>query len=210
MPEGDQDQANAQPPAEPQAPKGKTFTQEDLDRINAETRRKAADTEAKRILEALGIEDVEKGKAIIKAAQAADEAAKSELQRAQEENLRLKAQADQATAKAREVFVRARVENALRDAGINPQRVEGALRLAPLGEVQVADDGSIAGVEEAVKAVKESSPEWFGAPGQPFSAPDASGGGEAAGFDWKKASADERKAALAKIGVKPVSTNLRF
>lgn len=205
MPEGDPTPtieptpgSNVSPPA------GKTFTQEDVDRINAETRRKAEEAAAKRLLAELGIEDVGKGKELFASAKAAEEASKSELQRAQEENLRLKAQAEAAQAQARSTLVRSRVENALRDAGINPQRVEGAIRLAPLGDVKVSDDGSIAGIEEAVKAVKEASPEWFGAPGQPFSAPDASGGSlPPSTFDWRTATPEQKKREMAKLGLKP-------
>lgn len=205
MPEGEttpgeqgQGEGSGTPPPTPPAAK---FTQEDVDRINAETRRKAEEAAAKRLLQELGIEDVEKGKAALAAAKAAEDASKSELDKAREELERLRVEKETISARERNTLVKAELKSALRDAGINPQRIDGALRLAPLGEVQVADDGTVAGVAEVVRAVKEASPEWFGAAGQPFTAPEATPGSGSAEFQWATATPEERDAELRKLGV---------
>jgi hypothetical protein len=183
------------PPGAPAA----TFTQADVDRINAETRRKAEESAQRKLLDSLGITDVDAGKAIIEAARAAEENAKTELQRAQDEAARYRAQAEQANANAEQALIRSRVENALRDAGINPARVDGAIKLASLGDVKVTDSG-VVGVESVVEGIKTASPEWFGAPGRPFQAPDASGGGSVP-VDFRTAPPEAYEAELRKLGV---------
>lgn len=210
-PVGEQGQGEPGAGAIPPAPASQqpTFTQADLDRINADTRRTEAEKERKRLLAELGLEDVESGKAAIAAAKAAEEASKSELQRAQEERDRAITKAVEAEARSTQVLIRARVEAALRDEGINPARVDHAIRLAPLGDVKVGDDGTVAGVEGAVKSVKDASPEWFGAPGKAFSAPDASGGAPPP-VDYRTAPKEDRDAALRAINVKPVTRALSY
>lgn len=210
MPEGDPatgdggDGAKADPQSG-SAPQPK-FTQEDVDRFNADTRRKAEESATRRVLEQLGVDDVEKAKAIIEAQKAADDAAKSELQKAQEELDRVKSENAKISEKAQRVLVLAELKGALRDAGINTSRLDGALKLADLGVVKVADDGALTGIEDVVKSVKDASPEWFGAPGKSFSAPDASGGsGEGAGFNWQNATKEQRDAELRKLNVGPTS-----
>lgn len=212
MPEGDPITDPAPPVTDPAAGggSGTTFTQAQVDAFNAETRRKAAEAEQRRVLEALGVQDVDSAKAIIDAAKAADEAAKTELQKAQEENARLKAAADAATAKATNTLVLSKVENALRDAGINPARVEGALLLAPLSEVKVSDNGAVEGVEDVVKAVQAKSPEWFGVPGKTFTAPDVTGGGGNDPVDYRTASPADRARLLSEYNVKPSRAGIAY
>lgn len=211
MPEGDpasgdqggEGQGGTGTPAPPATTPAK-FTQEDVDRINADTRRKAEEAATRKVLEQLGVDDVEKAKQIIEARKAADDAAKSELQKAQEENERLKSENTKVSERAHKVLVLAELKGALRDAGINTSRLDGALKLADLDVVKVAESGALTGIEDVVKSVKDASPEWFGTPGKPFSAPDASGGsGEGAGFNWQTATTEQREAELRKLNIGP-------
>jgi thioesterase domain-containing protein len=175
----------------------------------ADLRRKESESATRKVLASLGIEDVDKAKAAIEAAKAADEASKTELQKAQDAVAAAVARADEAEAKARGTLVLSKLENQLRDAGINPQRVDGAMKLAPLNDVQIAADGSIVGLEDAVKAVKEASPEWFGAPGKPFSAPEIGGPPPEISFGPGTDPA-ARAAELAKYSVKPVHRAISY
>jgi hypothetical protein len=59
-----------------------TMTQAELNKIDAETKRKAKEAERKALLEALGVEKLDDAKAIIKAAKDAEEANKSEVDKA--------------------------------------------------------------------------------------------------------------------------------
>lgn len=69
-------------------------------------------------------------------------------------------------------------ENALRDAlseaGAQPKRLRAALRVADADLLDVDGEGNVSGLEEAVAAVKEQVPEWFGepAPDNPPPTPD--------------------------------------
>jgi multidrug efflux pump subunit AcrA (membrane-fusion protein) len=211
---GDPTQGGGAPPSNPPAPgsqsgaSDKTFTQADVDRINAETRRKAEEAAQRRFLEQLGVDDVDKAKEIIAQQRASEDAAKTELQKAQEAREAAERTATEATAKAESILKLSELKSALRDAGINPGRIEGAVKLADLGSVTVTDTG-VAGIEKVVEAVKAASPEWFGAAGKPFSAPDASGGGEPK-FDYRTASPEERSRRLRELNVKPVSHGVSY
>lgn len=164
------------PPAAPPAPAGSggpTFTQADLDAIAGRTRAEARQAAEKEILQALGVDNVDAARAAVEAARAAEDAQKTEVQRLTDERDRLAKEAEEARASANATFAMTRVEGALRDAGIKPDRIPAALRLADLGGITVTGT-EVSGITEAVESVKQASPEWFG-PTVP-SAPDASGG----------------------------------
>lgn len=157
----------AAPPAPPVAPQ---FTQADLDKIAGNARQDGRAAGQKELLEALGVQDIDAAKVRIEAAKAAEDAQKTELQRLVEERDAAKAEAAKQAQVATTALVVTRLEGALRDAGLKGQRLASALRLADLGSLKV-EGTEVKGVAEAVAAVKEASPEWFGPPTSP---PDAS------------------------------------
>ncbi len=154
------------PPVEPPAPSEPKFTQQDLDKIAGEARSKGRTSAEKEFLEKLGVSNVDEAIAALTAAKEAEEAKKTESQRLTEENERLRAEAERATETAKRTIVATRVENALRDAGIKPERIPHAIKLANLEGVTV-EGSEVTGVDEAVAAVKEASPEWFGSTAPP-------------------------------------------
>lgn len=139
------------------------FTQEDLDRVAGSTRQQGATAEANRILEALGVKTLEEAQEVFTERRAAEEAGKTEVQRLQEANAALERERDAEKLAAAQFRVTTEVSTALKDAGINPKRVEGAMKLASLDGVTVGADGALEGVAAVVAKIKEDTPEWFGA-----------------------------------------------
>ncbi|MGH9917515.1 MAG: hypothetical protein ACRD6W_01380 [Nitrososphaerales archaeon] len=174
------------------------FTQEDLDRVAGEARADGRKSGEKELLKSIGVEDVETAKTALKTAKDAEDASKTESQKLQEENAKLKADTEAAQAEARATRVNTALALKIRDAGINPNRASAALKLVDASKLEVKGD-EIVGLDEAVKELKAQSPEWFGAPG---SIPDASGGGGNNAPDFRTGSADDRDKALAKYGIR--------
>lgn len=173
------------------------FTQADLDKIAGsarETGRKAAE---KQLLEALGVPDLDQAKAALAAAREAEEAGKTELQKAQERAAELERKAAEAEATALQVRLDAALEGSLRDGGIKPERVAAAMRLADRSALSV-EDGQVKGLSEVIEALKAESPEWFGAT---VKAPDATGGTTTGSSERESLSPKELRDRLSKYGV---------
>ena len=191
----DEEQAKAKSQIE--AAKAGKFTQEDLDRIAGESRKDGRGVAEKDLLKALGVESLDAAKAVLQAAKDAEDAQKTELQKAQEETVRLRDEAAAAQADAKSSRIQTALELKLRDAGINPARAAAALRLVDPSKLDV-NGTEVTGLDDAVKELKSQSPEWFGTTASP---PDASrgGGGPA---DFRTASAEDRDKALAQYGIR--------
>jgi hypothetical protein len=67
----------------------------------------------------------------------------------------------------------ARLEGALRDAGLRGERVAAAVKIADVSALKV-DGTEVSGLAETVESIKAQSPEWFGEKSRRYSAPDAS------------------------------------
>jgi hypothetical protein len=190
------DAATALEKAVKEAKDGK-FTQEDLDRVAGETRKAGREAAEKELLKELGVESREDIGAILKAAKDAEDSQKTELQKTQDELVKARETAEAAQAEARNSRINTALTLSVRDAGVNPDRLAAALRLVDVSKLEVKGD-EVVGLEEAVKGLKEQSPEWFGTK---FSPPDASGGGREP-VDYRTASVEDRDKALAKLNVR--------
>jgi hypothetical protein len=148
----DDDQAGAPAPA-PEQPK--TFTQDEVNRlIAAEKRRLQAEAPdlAELRAKAKRLDDIEA-------------ASKSELEKAQERIAAAEATAKTATDRAQAALRRAAVVAAAQRAGaVDPDAV---LALIPQDAVTVSDDGSVTGVDEAVKALLDAKQYLVGKPPTP-------------------------------------------
>lgn len=165
--------AKAKADADAVAAKAPKFSQEDLDGHIAAAKLKARESGVKELLESLGVTDLEAAKATITAAKAAEEAQKSDLQKAQELAASLAGEVTQAKARAERLFVASKLEGALRDAGLNPARIEAALKIVDRDGIKV-DGEAVTGITEAVTALKAGVPELFGTPKPGGGAVDAS------------------------------------
>jgi len=177
------------------------FSQADLDRIAGDSRAAGRSAAEKELLEKLGVTDLDAASAAIKAAKEADDAKLSEVERLTKERDEAKQEAERTQAAAADLLAKTRLEGALRDSGINPERIPAALKLIGAGELKV-DGTDVTGIPEAIESVKGASPEWFGGTKRPGAA-DAGGGGSAGTTDWSSASKSElADEAFAKYGVR--------
>ena len=173
------------------------FTQEDLDRVAGDARSEGRKVAERDVLKGLGVADLETAKATIEAAKKLEDDQKTESQKAQEEIVRLRGEAEAANAEARNSRIQSALELRLRDSGLNPERSVAAMRLVDLSKLDVKGV-EVVGLDDAVTELKAQSPEWFGVRTSP---PDASRGGTAP-TDFRTASPEERDKALAKFGVR--------
>jgi hypothetical protein len=147
------------------------FSQAELDRIAGESRAAGRGQAEKDLLAKLGVESVEQLEARVNAAKAAEDAQKTELEKANEARAAAEKEAARASELAHRAVAVSRVEGQLRDAGIKPERIPAALKLVDLSSLKV-EGTDVSGVSEAIESVKSASPEWFGT--VKHTAPDAS------------------------------------
>ena len=127
----------------------KTFTQEEVDRMVGRARGEAKRSAATELAEQLGC-TVDEAKAKIAAVTAADDALKSEAQRALDAANEAKAEATRARAAADAERLAARVERKLAAAGVDPKTLTRATALVAVGPD--ADDAAIDAEIEALRA----------------------------------------------------------
>lgn len=143
-------------------PGDKTLTQEEVNRIVAEEKRKAARAKETELAEALGCTLAE-AKAIIEEKRTADEAAASDAERAQK---RAETAEQKAVDKEAKLAVKERdleVKSALLSAGVREDRVDAALRLvADDVEPGLDEDDLRTDAAEAAEKAKKDYPEFFG------------------------------------------------
>jgi len=97
-------------------------------------------------------------------------------------------------------LVVSRLENSLRDAGINPERLAAAVKIADVSGVKV-EGTEVSGVTEAVESLKVETPEWFKV--RQHSAPDATPEGRERSF--RTAGHEEFSRELLKYNLRPTS-----
>lgn len=159
-------------------PKGKTFTQEELDALFAQRAQQASSSALTGLFKELGVENADSLKAVVKAAKDASDAQKTELQKAQDDKAAAeKAIADQknahdadmAKAEKRiqdtEIKIAAGREVKDKDGKVTRPRVredalDAALLLIDRKEIVKKDD-AYAGIEEALDALAKAKPFMF-------------------------------------------------
>lgn len=148
------------------------FSQSDVNKIMGDVRNDASGT----ILKSLGYEDLDSLKSDVGSLQEQREAAKSDLDKARESANTLKAENDQLYARIAETEMKSSLRDSLAEAGVKPQRLQAAMRLADLDALDIDDEGKVTGTEEQIAAIQEAAPEFFGN-AIPRRAPDLTGGG---------------------------------
>lgn len=133
----------------------KTFTQEEVDRMVGRARGEAKRSAATELAEQLGC-TVDEAKAKIAAVAAADDALKSEAQRALDAANEAKADASRAKAEAAADRLAAKVERKLAAAGVDPKTLTRATAL-----VSVPDDADDDAIDAEIEALKADVPALF-------------------------------------------------
>jgi hypothetical protein len=140
---------------------GRTFSQAEVDKLLAKTRRQGESSGLKAAAEALGM-SVDEARAFIEAKRQAEEAELTEAQRAKAAADQARAEADRIVAEARASQLRADATVALLGAEqpLNRDRLDLALRVV-LPDILASDDDDR--IDTAIGALRAQSPEWFGA-----------------------------------------------
>ncbi|MFJ5716539.1 phage scaffolding protein [Neobacillus sp. NPDC093127] len=165
------------PPADPPPadPPGKTFTQEELDKIVADRlareKKKFADYDEK----AKKLEELEKAEADRKKSQM-DEAERLKLEKEEADKKALDAEekVKKAQEAANQRILNTEIKSIAR--ALNANDPTDVLALLDKSSIEIDDEGDVKGVEEAVKALKETKPWMFKA----AIGADAGGGGNPA------------------------------
>jgi hypothetical protein len=143
----------ATPEAEAHASSGKTFTQDELNAIVQDRVARAK----KGTPTADELKELQAAKAKL---EEIEQAGASELEKATTAREKAEAKAAEAIAKANETLVRASALSELAKQGVT--NVDGALRALDKTGLTVEDDGTVSGVEEAVKGLLDAIPEFVG------------------------------------------------
>lgn len=140
----------------------RTFTQADLKKIAANEKREGKQSAISEILEKAGAESIDDVLSAYSEFQVIQEAATSEAEKLGTELEKTKNQLKtEREARATSDKTHA-LRDSLRDAGINPERLKGAMRLADLSALEVDKEGNVSGLDEVVESVREEAPEFFG------------------------------------------------
>lgn len=166
--------------AEGQAPEAtpeKTFTQADLKKIAANEKRegkKAAEAAFLERANQYGVESTDDVFSILESYHMTEQEMETAADKAEKAKAKAEAKAQAAEDRYTNTLREYALRDALRDSGINPERLRGAMRLADMSTLDVDREGNVGGLDEVVAAVKEEAPEFFGDGSRPrVSAPDA-------------------------------------
>jgi hypothetical protein len=180
-----------------------TFTQADVDRIAGDTRQKGRDAGMAEVLKALGVDSLGDAKAMVDAKREADDAAKSDLEKAEAESERLTKELE--AAKSEREKLEADMRNERRNHAVlaklsdaeHPADVLLWLEANKADDLSAAmdDDGAIDDkvVEKLVQVARKERPNFFPAkgPGTP-----SHSGGKPPTVDAGKIMKDARKIRL--------------
>jgi hypothetical protein len=173
----EQDQGNPTPENETMPNSESTpeprYTDKDVDKLKGSARkegRNSGRTEREQeILEATGAGSVDDVLEAYNAWKVIEEESAGEAEK--ERNTRTKVEKERDTLKeeldsAYAFIAEMKQESALRaglsEAGVRPERLKVALRIADQDSLEVNDDGEVTGIQEVVKAVQKEAPELFG------------------------------------------------
>lgn len=158
-------QGTGQPPGQPpQTPPGgaaggdqeRTFTQADVDRLMGERAHRASQAAVSELLQELEIENLDGLRQTVQAHRAAQEAQMTELERAQRRIQELDEERKRLETENRTRMLETEVVTVSTSLGFRNPR--DGIALADLSAVTIGDDGKVAGVEEALKALLEVRP----------------------------------------------------
>lgn len=135
---------------------GKTYTQADLDAMFGERAKQASAA----LLKKLGFEDFDSAAATVKKAREADEANKSELQKAQERAVELEKQLADAAQARKELATQAEIVNVANKMGlVDP---DAAYKLLDKGALEFDGDGKPKNVDVLLQGLLKDKPYLVG------------------------------------------------
>jgi hypothetical protein len=153
--EGDEDDEDE---GDDDKPKGKVFTQQDIDRITNKLITRGRRSATKELLGELGLESVDDLKAAIAKANGSDDESQGELAALKEQVRKDQEKAARDKAEAAQDRFDAKVERRLVKAQADPDRVE---KIARLLDLSLEDEPDVEDIDAAIADLKEDYPELF-------------------------------------------------
>jgi hypothetical protein len=156
----------------------RAFTQADIKKIAANEKREGKQSAISELLEKTGAESIDDVLTAYTEHQSRREADESAAEKAEKAKTKAEERASAAEERYTTTLREFALRDSLRDAGINPERLKGAMRLADTSSLEVDAEGNVTGLDEVVEAVREEAPEFFGATERPrVNAPQTNGTG---------------------------------
>jgi hypothetical protein len=147
--------------AQPEPSEARQFSQADLKKIAANEKREGKQSAINELLEKTGAESIDDVLAAYSEYSAIADAVESEADRANTKAEKAEAKAKQYQERYTNTLKTYALRDALRDAGINPERIGAALRIADTAVLGVDAEGNVSGVAEVIEAVSDEAPEFF-------------------------------------------------
>lgn len=133
------------------------MTQLDLDTIVGERARRAKKTAISDLLGELGVENADELKAVFEAHKAAQEAEKTDLQKAQEAKTAAEAQTIAAQKERDNLLIQNAIMEQAPTHNVPADRFAALYKLMDLSDISIKE-GAVTGVDEAIKAAVEANP----------------------------------------------------
>lgn len=145
--------------------KGKTLTQEAVNALIKERVERAEASATNKLLQDLGIGSVDDLKSLVTNARKTQDANKTELEKAQEKLAQT--QSDLADREQRRIKVLIKSAVELEAAKLNFWKPEQAIKLIDLTKIEVGEDDTVKGVEEAMQELAEQNKHLIKTNGKP-------------------------------------------
>ncbi|WP_075063984.1 hypothetical protein [Ornatilinea apprima] len=146
----------------------KSYTQAELDAMFADRAKQARSSTIADILKTLGVEKLDDAKALVEAKRQADEAQKSELEKAQdaikkaeEKAAQALADAEKFKAEANERLLKAEVVRLAGEVGFRPEAAGDVWLVIDRSKISQEETGDFKGVKEAVELIAKEKPFWL-------------------------------------------------
>jgi hypothetical protein len=170
-----------------------------LDDLFASERTRAKQAERNTMLEKLGVKDLKELEGLVKAQKTAEEAQKTDLDKANETIETLKTQTETLAQQNRLMLIKSEMERAARDMKFRDP--EDAWTMLDLKKVEIDEDGKVSGVKEQLEDLKKRKPYLIDATG---SAPDTNArGGSTEGGQGKDTDREDNLRRRYRIGRTP-------
>ena len=159
---------------------GTGVDQKTVNKLVGSARTEARDAYVNDLLEKTGAESIDDLLSAHTEYKSLQEKNQTEADKAEQKRVKAEERAQAAEQRYTSTLQTYAVRDALRDAQVNPERLNAAMRLADLSGLEIDKDGKIDpdAITAVVTAVQEESPEWFGAQQrQVVNAPDTGGTG---------------------------------
>jgi len=191
-----------------------SLSKRDLDKAAGEARKKGEQKGEERgresalseLLQSLGMESTDDLQSVVQERRQAQEAQATEaeklhknFEKADKERTSLKEELENAYTHIAQITQERALSNAFIEAGVTPEKMKVALKLADTDSLDIDDNGEVTGIEDAVQAVREELPDIFGGAARSIGAASSPGTEQISTPGWDKMPAEDFEAAKRRL-----------